>query len=323
LPDRVEDPSFHTLAAALACADNGTQINLGAGSYTAQLAVNHNVILQGAPGKTILTGAKTPQAILSVGDERSVTLPNVTVTGQNVSQGVVGSRGNLVIATSTIQHVAGAAGGALYVDPGTSGGNAAVVVTRSTVAGSIGTGIVVNGSDQQNPSRLLLVNSTVTGAGNNLTQPAALEVNEAQAQVTNSTLAGNSGSAGVDAGAGPARILLTDSIIAANGSIDCQGAGVISGSGNVIGQTDSNCPNIVNSQFDIVGTPAAPVDPLLRALATNGGPTQTMALQSGSPAIGHASTVVCHNPPVAGIDQRGVKRLTSSCDSGAYDTGTL
>ncbi|MEG5067612.1 choice-of-anchor Q domain-containing protein, partial [Microcoleus sp. B3-A4] len=36
---------------------------------------------------------------------------------------------------------------------------------------------------------------------------------------------------------------------------------------------------------DLVGTAAAPIDPLLNPLADNGGPTQTVALQPGSPAI--------------------------------------
>jgi hypothetical protein len=62
-------------------------------------------------------------------------------------------------------------------------------------------------------------------------------------------------------------------------------------------------------------------DPLLSALAFNGGLTQTRALQSGSPAINRVPSAVC-----AGIttDQRGAARpfpAGGACDSGAYELG--
>ncbi len=53
------------------------------------------------------------------------------------------------------------------------------------------------------------------------------------------------------------------------------------------------------------------VDPGLGALADNGGPTHTMALSAGSPAIDVAQT--CSE-----FDQRGMKRV-GLCDSGAYE----
>lgn len=52
-------------------------------------------------------------------------------------------------------------------------------------------------------------------------------------------------------------------------------------------------------------------DPLLDALADNGGPTHTMALHDGSPAID-----VCDSCPP--VDQRGMPR-SRPCDAGAYE----
>jgi len=52
-------------------------------------------------------------------------------------------------------------------------------------------------------------------------------------------------------------------------------------------------------------------DPQLEALADNGGPTETMALPDGSPAIGLATE--CTE-----FDQRGTAR-TSPCDSGSFE----
>jgi hypothetical protein len=58
-------------------------------------------------------------------------------------------------------------------------------------------------------------------------------------------------------------------------------------------------------------------DPKLGPLQSNGGPTQTMALQSGSEAIGTA--IVTHCPST---DQRGVTRPNPPCDIGAYERST-
>ena len=54
------------------------------------------------------------------------------------------------------------------------------------------------------------------------------------------------------------------------------------------------------------------IDPLLGPLADNGGPTKTMALRAGSPAIGSALP-----DRATGQDQRGVERHDP--DSGAFE----
>jgi len=55
------------------------------------------------------------------------------------------------------------------------------------------------------------------------------------------------------------------------------------------------------------------VDPLLSPLSDNGGPTQTMALQAGSPAINAGSGCTT-------LDQRGATRV-GNCDIGAFEFG--
>jgi hypothetical protein len=65
------------------------------------------------------------------------------------------------------------------------------------------------------------------------------------------------------------------------------------------------------------------VDPLLGPLLFNGGPTVTMALQPGSPAIGTgASTSQITGLPVPFVDQRGYLRQPNSVDIGAFQTQT-
>jgi hypothetical protein len=66
---------------------------------------------------------------------------------------------------------------------------------------------------------------------------------------------------------------------------------------------------------DLVGTSANPIDPLLGPLQDNGGPTQTMALLVGSPAIGAGDPT--NAPPT---DQRGASRIfNGTIDIGAYE----
>jgi hypothetical protein len=55
----------------------------------------------------------------------------------------------------------------------------------------------------------------------------------------------------------------------------------------------------------------------LGPLTDNGGPTDTVALLSGSPALSAADPAAC-----AAVDQRGRARSPSSCDAGAFQLGT-
>src|SRR5262249_39184207 len=75
----------------------------------------------------------------------------------------------------------------------------------------------------------------------------------------------------------------------------------------------SNLVNGVNS--NIVGTTANPIDAHLGLLDYNGGPTQTIALFAGSPAIDAGPN--SNAPPT---DQRGLPRIVNGIiDIGAYE----
>jgi len=69
--------------------------------------------------------------------------------------------------------------------------------------------------------------------------------------------------------------------------------------------------------------------PNLGPLASNGGPTQTRALLTGSPAIGAGDSSVCNSTttppgaPVGGKDQRGVSRPAMTCAIGAFEPQTI
>ena len=77
-----------------------------------------------------------------------------------------------------------------------------------------------------------------------------------------------------------------------------------SAGGNVIGQ--AGCVAAVQPT-DVVSS-----SPRLAALANNGGPTETLEVKAGSPAIDRAGL----DCPAA--DQRGLPRPANACDAGAY-----
>ena len=101
-----------------------------------------------------------------------------------------------------------------------------------------------------------------------------------------------------------------------------------SGGHNLVGVRDGGSGFVAS---DLTGSAAFPLDPgLAAALALNGGPTQTLSLLPGSPAINAGDNGVCAAPlpPAAGpngaggVDQRGVARpqpAGGACDIGAFE----
>jgi hypothetical protein len=70
---------------------------------------------------------------------------------------------------------------------------------------------------------------------------------------------------------------------------------------------------------DLVGTSASPIDALLSPLQDNGGPTLTMALLPGSPALGTGACTDAQGAPLP-VDQRGFPRpQVTGCDIGAFE----
>jgi len=137
------------------------------------------------------------------------------------------------------------------------------------------------------------------------------------ATFTNVTISGNTGPGGAWQGfraCNPTTV--KNSIIAnqAGSATVCEGTPPVDGGSNL--SSDHSCGFATGAtMFDLIDT-----DPMLSALANNGGTTDTMALKSGSPAI-DAVKNVCP-PPAA--DQRGLTRpVGSACDMGAFEFSPL
>jgi hypothetical protein len=77
--------------------------------------------------------------------------------------------------------------------------------------------------------------------------------------------------------------------------------------------------DLIRKESGFVGSIASTRDPLLGSLAYNGGPTQTMALQSGSPAID--AGINAGIPAGVTTDQRGQPRIVNGIvDIGAFES---
>jgi hypothetical protein len=179
-------------------------------------------------------------------------------------------------------------GGGLYGQPNTT-----LVLTNCTVTGNIATAIGqfpnVFGGGAMTFGVIVLVSSTVSGNSSDGLHGGISVATSGVASLLDTIVAGNSGS-GSDVDIGTS----------GRGTITSHGYNLIGVGGNATWLSS-----------DLVGTPDNPLDPLLGPLQDNGGPTFTMALLPGSPAL-NAGT-----PDGApATDQRGLIR------TGGYNIGS-
>ncbi|WZO99346.1 choice-of-anchor Q domain-containing protein [Isosphaeraceae bacterium EP7] len=228
----------------------------------------------------------------------TATLTNCTLTGN--AGGVSTTNGTVTLTNCTVS-------GGITRGPGVSVSNGTATLTDCTLTGN------TSGVRVSSGGTATLTNCTVSGSRNAAAagnSAGVLVISGGTATLTNCTVSGNR-DAGVSVDSGTAT--LTNTIVAQNaaGGADFSGA-VTSLGNNLIGNIGTSTGWV---DTDLTGTGAALIDPLLGPLADNGGPTQTMALLSGSRAI-NAGTAV--GAPTT--DQRGVIR-SGNVDIGAFEFG--
>jgi hypothetical protein len=284
------------------------------------LNISHSAIGFTNVGVTVQPGVALNLSDSIIHDNNSTTGAGATVAGVlNLSRSSVVS--NTATATSL-------AGGGIQV---TSGGN--LNATDSTISGNEATGatggqgggLAVTGIT----SSVSLTNVTISG-NSTKTFGGGFEVADGSVNMNDVTIAGNGADAdgdGTGDGGGiyiktAAAVNVRNSIIASN--TDAGGQAPDCGTelashhltrrGYVLLRDQTGC-NLGGTGDDPTGYMTG-VDPLLAGLADNGGPTQTMALPTGSPALDVTPVVAC------GVvtDQRGVSRPQGSgCDLGAFE----
>lgn len=244
-----------------------------------------------------------------------VGLTNSIIAGNRAAYdggGIYASAGELTLMRSTVKgNRAGESGGGV-------GSIVETVIRNSTLeantasgatAGLGGGGIAYFGNDLKMSNDTVAGNEAVTDGGGILNYFGTILLNN----VTVARNVADSDNMGSGLGAGlrnEGTLTVANSILAlnryGNGSIsDCSGTYSSVGRNLITGLVGcagfSTPPNVLTTQ------------PRIGAIADNGGPTKTIALQTGSPAIGKAD-----KPTAEPRDQRGVTRDTHP-DIGAFE----
>jgi hypothetical protein len=283
-------------------------------------------------------------------NEGTLTLTNCTVSGHSNDGGFGGgilNLGTLTLANSTVSDNHGGVGSGIFNSQGT------MTLTNSTVSGnSPGSGIrndgtatltnstisgnsAVDGGGIYNVGTLALTNSTLSG-NSAVLRGGAIYIAAGTVALTNVTVSGNSASYSggilLDSGSvyGVGTLTLKNTILANNSSPsggNCASWGTNTSLGYNLSDFDSGHPNDCSSFLTATGdrnnTPAG-LDP--KGLQNKGGPTQTIALLSTSPAVDDIPLSSCTdvNGNAVTTDQRGTARPQgSACDIGAFELVSL
>jgi hypothetical protein len=237
----------------------------------------------------------------------------------------ISNSGTMTITNSTITKNTSTAGygivnyatGTLILNGTTVSQNTTFVICRTTVCPISVAGIWNGGSAIVNNSTISgnhgatackvppPEHCTVRAVGGGIANSGTLEVSNSTISANGISGVGNSGTA-----------ILQNSILSNKYVHNCNGP-VTSNGYNL--SSDATCA--FSGQGDMNST-----DPMLGPLQNNGGPTQTMALPSGSPAIDAGNPAGCTDGMgnLLKTDQRGMPRPDAEdvggCDIGAYES---
>jgi hypothetical protein len=303
---------------AITAATTDTAVNgcpAGSGADTIVFDVSGTITL----GSPLLD--QDPTALTIDGTGRSIILD-----GHQAAQAFILNTATLNLKYLTIANgfATNGGGGAIFI----FGVGSAVSVLNSTFSNNVsGCGGAI---ESEGASSLTIANSTfygngatTQGCGSASGYGGALLATDTAVTIVNSTFSGNLGVGGqvvvVRGGFTLANTILTNSLSGPTCNIIESPTLAVSGM-NLVG--DTSCGSDPQ-HFTIA-------DPMLGPLADNGGPTQTMALLPGSPAIDAADNAICAAAPVNNLDQRGQFRPADGnndgiavCDVGAYELKVL
>ena len=259
-------------------------ISLGAG-----LEIGSSVTIDG-PGASLLTvsggGPSSNFSDFTVDSGVTATISGLTIANGYTTNdgGGVSNGGDLTLSDDTVTGNSAYFGGGIY-DAGTA------TLENDTISDNS----AYDGGGVLSAGVVTLINATLFG--NSATYGGGIG-NHATVVLTNVTIAGNSA---VDGGGGIAdggTATLNNSLLASNsgGDIDF---GTVSGYNNLVDDA-ANAGGLSNGiNGNIVG-----VNPLLAAPGNYGGPTQTIALLPGSPAIDAGDTALAVDGRRQPVDHR-------------------
>ena len=342
-----------TIGHAISLASSGDSIKVAAATYTENLTIGFSLTITGsAASTTIIDGGGVNTVVTISNSSAHVTLSNVTIRkGLAPSGAGITNSGTLTITNSTLS------GNLANGSPALGGGIAnsgTLTITNSTLSGNVASnrlcnslqhlcagggiynhfgtltinGSTLSGNNSANAGGILgyggaltVNNSTISGNSATRFEGGAIETgvfnSRGTLKISNSTLSGNSAAGGAGGGivSSSGTVILQNTIVANNTGGNCSGT-MISNGYNL--SSDNTCS--FNNAGDLNDT-----DSKLGPLRNHGGPTQTQALLSGSPAIDAGNPHGCTNGSghLLKTDQRGQPRPdkedTGGCDMGAYE----
>jgi hypothetical protein len=229
--------------------------------------------------------------------------------------------GTLTLANSVLSGNLATAGGGLYNSTAQS---STAILTNCTLSGnSTATGGAHGGTNDtggaiRNGGTLTLTDCTLS---NNFAYYKGGGIyNIGTETLTNCTLSGNTAQTGYGGGTFGGTVTLNNTLVAGNtASADPDVAGTVNSSSgfNLIGNGTGMSGITNGTNGNQVGTSTSPINSLVAVLGNYGGPTQTMALLPGSPALAAGSTALDGGVTT---DQRGDARVVNgTVDIGAFE----
>jgi hypothetical protein len=275
------------------------------------------------------SGAAPNSRILNTNSGTTVSISGLTINNGNMSGdgGGVLNQGTLTLTACVVTgNITSSQGGGV-----TNASGGTMTINGSTISGNTAS---AGGGGITNAGTLTLINSTVSGN----TSDGLSNGTGATANLSNDTFSNNS-IRGITSNPGSTTNVRNTIVANTPGAAgDVQGT-FVSQSNNLIGKSNGSAGFTNGVNNDKVGTVASPLNPLLASLGNYGGPTQTMALLPGSPAIDAGDNCVTQaahcgiaNLPQLTTDQRGTgfNRLadgdgdgTATVDIGAFEVQSI
>ncbi|MGD0040477.1 MAG: LamG-like jellyroll fold domain-containing protein, partial [Isosphaeraceae bacterium] len=257
----------------------------------AALTITGDVTIDGtdAPGLVLSgsAGAFAGITALTVGAGATVTLRDLTVSGgSGLFGGAIDNNGILTLADSTIENSSAQYGGGIF-----NSSAATLTVIDSTIANNAATNQAGGGID--NSGTLTLIDSTIAYNRSVNTAGGVYNASGATATVQGTIIAANSA---------------TNTSPDVNGTFISLGNNLIGNTAGATGFTASDLTNVAN--------------PGLAPLASNGGPTPTIALLPGSPALDAGFVPAASTPSLPGLIHEWNGEGNAN-DSAGSSNGTL
>ncbi len=297
------------------CIITNNQANFGAGIYASDTKLNIT--------SSSVTGNSAPS--LTTSDGGGIYFAATKASKLTMQDSIIDS------------NTAFAGGGLMLINPKGASAKPSASISDTTISNnsaiSEGGGILVE------DAKLSMINTTISGNSQSDTggQGAGLWSSASNVTVNNVTIANNTAAGfggGVDIDASNKKFVFSNTIVAGNTattSPDCfaSGKSMNSHDYNLIGDT-TGCTIVGKVSHNLTGVASTPLNPLLAALADNGGnpapdtAPETQALMPGSPALGKGNPATPNGKGsnCEPTDETGLlgaeARTKGDCDIGAY-----